>query len=90
MVLSTTKRTSSMSSITNGQQGGGSKKAGFPYQVGRTTSTSIAFGLTDIAHGNCCKLSSFQLNLYPNARPSRPVGSIGIAGYRYYHIPGTA
>lgn len=35
MVLSTTKKTASMDSITNQNQGGGSKKAGLPYQVGR-------------------------------------------------------
>jgi len=35
MVLSTTKRTSQISSIVNQNQGGGSKKAGLPYIVGR-------------------------------------------------------
>lgn len=41
MVLSTTTRTSHISSIVNRSQGGGEKKAGFPYQVGRDTWTSI-------------------------------------------------
>ena len=43
MVYSQTKRTASISSITNQNQGGGSKKAGLPYLVGRETWTSIAF-----------------------------------------------
>ena len=46
MVLSTTKRTSSMASITNQSTGGGSKKAGFPAMVGRTATVSIALNQT--------------------------------------------
>ena len=41
MVLSTTKRTASISSIVNQNQGGGERKAGLPYQVGRDTWTSV-------------------------------------------------
>ena len=89
MVLSTTKRTSSKSSITNISQGGGSKKAGFAYQIGRTSSATIAIRSVDPAHGHCSKLKCMQMNLFPNARPSRPIGTVGIAGYDYYHIPGT-
>jgi hypothetical protein len=43
MVLSTTKRTSSLDSIVNRDQGGGSKKAGLPKIVGRDSWTSIHF-----------------------------------------------
>ncbi len=43
MVLSSTKKTSSMSSITNTPTGGGSKKAGFPNMVGISSSMTIAF-----------------------------------------------
>ena len=46
MVYSQTKRTSSISSISNRNQGGGSKKAGLPYLVGRDSWTSIAFKTT--------------------------------------------
>ena len=46
MVLSTTKRTSSVASIVNQNSGGGSKKAGLPYQIGRESSVSIAFHKT--------------------------------------------
>lgn len=42
MVYSQTKRTSSMASITNQSQGGGSKKAGLPYLIGRDSTVSVA------------------------------------------------
>jgi hypothetical protein len=42
MVYSQTKRTSSMASITNQNQGGGSKKAGLPYLIGRDSTVSVA------------------------------------------------
>ncbi len=42
MVYSQTKRTRSMSSLINQNQGGGNKKAGLPYQIGRETNSSIA------------------------------------------------
>ena len=46
MVLSTTNKTASISSITNQNQGGGSKKAGFPYIIGRSSWSSIALKQT--------------------------------------------
>ena len=42
MVLSNTKRTSSIKSITSMNQGGGTKKAGLPHHVGREYGFSIA------------------------------------------------
>jgi hypothetical protein len=74
--------------IVDGNQGGGSKKAGFPYQIGRSYQSSIVFGTTDPVSGRCCKLKNFQMNLFPNARPSRPIGSTGHF-VNYWHIPGT-
>ena len=75
MVLSTTKRTSSISSIVNQNQGGGNKKAGFPYQIGRESWTSIFFHSTDPVHGNCCTLPKVMTMKFPAANPSRPIGS---------------
>ena len=43
MVLSTTKKTSSMASITNQYQGGGNNKPGLFPQVGRSSWTSVAY-----------------------------------------------
>jgi hypothetical protein len=70
MVYSQTKRTSSISSITNQAQGGGNKKAGLPYQVGRDSWTSIAM------HGTSQKLSILQMPMTTTVRQSRPIGSV--------------
>lgn len=51
MVLSGSKRTSSISSVVNQNSGGGSKKAGLPYQIGRSSSISIAFKQTSQFYG---------------------------------------
>jgi len=69
-------------------QGGGSKKAGFPYQIGRTYGTSIALDMTDPVAGHCCQLKFFQMNMFPNAHQSRPIGSAYSSNRHYYHIPG--
>ena len=68
MVYSQTKRTASIASIVNQNQGGGNKKAGFPYLVGRDSWTSIAF------RGTKQNLPSLQMTLHPNVRQSRPIG----------------
>ena len=73
---------------TTQQQGGGSKKAGFPYQVGRDSWTSIYFNSTNPVAGHCCKLKRYQMNLFPNANISRPIGSV-YSPNTYFHIPGT-
>lgn len=69
------KRASSYSQTINQNQGGGNKKAGFPYIVGRNWQTSIAFNNTNVVKGHCCKLSSYQklLFTYPVTQ-SRGVG----------------
>jgi len=46
MVLSGSKRTTYVSSIINQNSGGGPKKAGLPYQIGREASVSIALRQT--------------------------------------------
>ena len=46
MVHSGAKRTSQLSSYINGDFGGGVKKAGLPYQIGRTAAISYAFRQT--------------------------------------------
>lgn len=77
MVYSQTKRTGSISSITNQAQGGGNKKAGFPYLVGRTSAASFAF------HGIPQRLSVLQMPLTTTVSQSRPIGMTPSAG-RYY------
>jgi hypothetical protein len=77
MVYSQTKRTASVSSITNRAQGGGEKKAGLPYLVGRDSATSVAF------RGTSQRLSILQMPLTTTVRPSRPIGVTPGNG-RYY------
>jgi len=83
MVYSQTKRTASIASITNKNQGGGSKKAGFPYLVGRDSWTSIAL------HGTKQYLDEskegLQFTMNPKVRQSRPVGMTPSAGRSYFN-----
>lgn len=64
-------------------QGGGSKKAGFPYMIGRTQHTSIAFdqqsGINNL---------TFLRKSGPQASISRPIGST-YSPNTYFVIPGT-
>jgi hypothetical protein len=70
-------------------QGGGSKKAGFPYQVGRESWSSIAIGSVDPTKpSGCCSLRSMNFTTKPAANPSRPIGSTYVPN-TYFHIPGT-
>jgi len=50
-------RARNYSSTVTRNQGGGSKKAGFPGQVGRGWWTSIFLHSTDPMYGNCCNLN---------------------------------
>jgi hypothetical protein len=78
MVLSTTTRTSSISSIVNQNQGGGPKKAGFPYIIGRESWTTTHFRESGTAQflGNSDGSTprSLRFTKLPNTRQSRPVG----------------
>lgn len=68
-----------VSSITNQNQGGGSKKAGFPYQVGRTMWSEIYIDRKP--------LKTYQTLLFPLANISRPIGRNNNTAY--WHMPGT-
>jgi hypothetical protein len=73
MVLSTTKRTSSISSIVNQYQGGGNNKPGLLPQVGKSSWTSVAYSANGIPQGNCCKQSSLiRMNF---TRTTVPIGT---------------
>jgi hypothetical protein len=70
MVLSTTKRTSSASSIMNQDTKGGNKKAGFPASIGRSTAMSLALRQTS-QNSTVLKLPEAS-----TVCSSRPVGSL--------------
>jgi len=89
MVLyNASKKARNATSIVNQNQGGGEKKAGFPYQVGRSSATTVAFNMTTPVYGKCCKLSAFNTTIFPLAKFSRPIGTSYSANYRKFHIVG--
>jgi hypothetical protein len=79
---SSSNRASMSSNVsTNRNQGGGSKKAGFPYMVGRDCWASIAITPISLSRAMTTKL--------PVARPSRGVGNRpGIGVYFTQGLPG--
>jgi hypothetical protein len=77
------------SAYTTYNVGGGDKKAGFPYQIGRSYGVSNRFNSTDPVHGHCCLLKNYNNTIFPIARQSRNIGSTANGNYRYWHIPGT-
>ena len=68
MVLSGTKKTSSLSSIMNQNQGGGNKKAGLPEQVGRTSWETVHMRKTSQ------RMSVLSMPWTTTTRVSRPIG----------------
>lgn len=77
MVLSTTKRTSSVSSITNQNQGGGDKKAGLV----PTETASVATAISYKVKGLPKSLNVMTVTVNPNVRQSRPIGIRPMAWY---------
>lgn len=72
MVLSNApSRVTNYSSRLNQSQGGGSKKAGFPYIIGRSVSIHTAFS----ERGMIRPFSVFLMPLSSNVRQSRPISS---------------
>ena len=66
MVYSQTKKTASIASITNQNQGGGNKKAGLPYLIGRESWSSIALKNTSQ------RMSVLKMPLVSTVTSSRP------------------
>ena len=75
---------------TSQQQGGGSKKAGFAYQVGRESWSNIFINGSApvLSNGGCCSLRTLQFTKNPKVSQSRGIGSTTNTN-RYFHIPGT-
>jgi hypothetical protein len=80
------KKARNYSSIITQNQGGGDKKAGFPYQIGRESWTSIFLNTCDPAsftlNRTCCSLKDYNKTLV-FATPSRPLGLRTGSGYGY-------
>ena len=75
---------------TTQAQGGGNKKAGFPYQVGRDSWASIALDSCDAYKKKlgCASLKCMQFTVNPNVNQSRPIGST-YSPNTYFHVAGT-
>ena len=71
MVLSTTKRTSSISSIVNKNQGGGAKKAGFPTRIGVGSWTYGSYRAGGV-YGPLYNLQTNRFKLFPSQ--NLPIG----------------
>ncbi len=69
MVYSQTTKTASISSITNQNQGGGSKKAGLPHLIARDAYASVHL------KGTSQKMSVLKMPLTTNVSQSRPIAS---------------
>lgn len=69
------KRARLYDSTINQNQGGGNKKAGFPYLVGRSSWSSIAINGGIPTSSGCRSLRCMKFTANPNVRQSRPAGS---------------
>jgi hypothetical protein len=73
---SNSNRAQMMSNVsTDRNQGGGEKKAGFPYQIGRESWTSIFIHATDPINGRCCNRGKIATTMVFTRNTVRPIGS---------------
>ena len=83
--LNSASRSRNTGSLINQSQGGGDKKAGLPYQIGREYYTSILLHSSDPVNGSCCTLKDrMTMRFTPSRFVARPIGSyVGVA-HGYY------
>ena len=80
VLLNSAKRSRNAAQIVNQNQGGGPKKAGTPYQVGRTWWSSIHIGDAPMTNGKFRKgLLKMQMTGTPTI-DSRSIGVVHSAG----------
>ena len=88
--LSNGSKRSQYGSTVNQNQGGGNKKSGSPYQVGRGWRTNIAFGsLNGVITGRCNNRKAanvIQLCFTETVHQSRPVGSTVNSNAGYWRV----
>ena len=70
VLMNAGSRARHMSSIVNQSQGGGDKKAGFPYIIGRSSWTTIAMN----ERGIPTTLDFMRKTVNPKVNQSRPIG----------------
>jgi hypothetical protein len=82
VLMNAGSRSRNASSITNRNQGGGSKKAGFSYEVGKSHWSSIFIKNQPLPFLQTLSFAN------KNVRQSRPIGSMSLFN-NYWHIPNT-
>ena len=74
--LSSSSRSRNVGSLINRPQGGGNKKPGFAYQIGRGSYTSVIMHSTNPINGSCCTLNSYMTMPFTTTKYfARPVQS---------------
>ncbi len=61
--------------VTDQNQGGGEKKAGFPYQIGRNHWVSIYLHTVDPINGRCCNRGKIATTMVFTKNTVRPTGN---------------
>lgn len=87
VLLNASSRARNAGQTINQNQGGGNKKAGFPYQVGRDSWSSLFLRSTEPIYGNCCNLTKINTTFRFTRNISRPVGYRPGAAYGFPSIP---
>lgn len=88
MVLyNASKRSRRIASLITHNQGGGDKKAGFPYQIGRDSWTSMFFHSVDPINGRCCTLAETNHTLTFTRNVIRPTWARPGSFYGFPSIP---
>jgi len=73
VLFNASKRSRYVGTIITQNQGGGNKKAGFPYQVGRESWTSMFLNSVDPVDGRCCNLTKMNTTVNFTFYQSRPL-----------------
>jgi hypothetical protein len=81
VLLNAASKARNAAQTVNQSQGGGSKKAGFPYQVGRSSWSSIHIGDAPMTNGGYRK-GFLKMKFQYYARPSRPIGVVHSSGHK--------
>lgn len=71
---------------TDINQGGGDKKAGFPYQIGRESWSSVFINYCDPKNNVGCNLDKFNTTLVFTLNQNRPVWVRPGAAYGFQNI----
>ena len=67
-------RARNVGSLITQNQGGGEKKAGFSYMIGRDSWTSIFLHSTDPVNGHCCTLNRINVEMpFKPIKSNRPI-----------------